>query len=60
LQKEIFDYDPKRGSMVFFIHFDKADLRAAMKGFARIHWQNLCNFGILPLTFADFNLPAKV
>jgi aconitase A len=46
--------------MVFFIHFDKADLRAAMKGFARIHWQNLCNFGILPLTFADFNLPAKV
>jgi aconitate hydratase len=23
------------------------------KGFARIHWQNLCNFGILPLTFAD-------
>ncbi|UCF87604.1 MAG: aconitate hydratase, partial [Nitrospiraceae bacterium] len=26
-------------------------LRAALaKGFARIHWQNLCNFGILPLT----------
>ena len=23
------------------------------KGFARIHWQNLVNFGILPLTFAD-------
>ncbi|MDT0496915.1 aconitate hydratase [Algiphilus sp. W345] len=23
------------------------------KGFARIHWQNLCNFGILPLQFAD-------
>jgi aconitate hydratase len=23
------------------------------KGFARIHWQNLPNFGILPLTFAD-------
>jgi aconitate hydratase len=23
------------------------------KGFARIHWQNLINFGILPLTFAD-------
>ncbi|TNF54802.1 aconitate hydratase [bacterium] len=27
-------------------------LRAVLaKGFARIHWQNLCNFGILPLTF---------
>lgn len=23
------------------------------KGFARIHWQNLANFGILPLTFTD-------
>lgn len=23
------------------------------KGFARIHWQNLVNFGILPLTFVD-------
>jgi aconitate hydratase len=23
------------------------------KGFARIHWQNLINFGVLPLTFAD-------
>jgi aconitate hydratase len=23
------------------------------KSFARIHWQNLCNFGILPLTFVD-------
>jgi len=23
------------------------------KGFARIHWQNLINFGILPLTFDD-------
>lgn len=23
------------------------------KSFARIHWQNLCNFGILPLTFRD-------
>ncbi len=22
------------------------------KGFARIHWQNLVNFGVLPLTFA--------
>ncbi|OVE78676.1 aconitate hydratase [bacterium I07] len=22
-----------------------------VKSFARIHWQNLCNFGILPLTF---------
>ena len=29
-------------------------LRAVIaKGFARIHWQNLVNFGILPLTFAD-------
>lgn len=25
------------------------------KGFARIHWQNLVNFGILPLTFRDPN-----
>lgn len=24
------------------------------KSFARIHWQNLVNFGILPLTFIDF------
>lgn len=24
-----------------------------VKSFARIHWQNLINFGILPLTFAD-------
>jgi aconitate hydratase len=23
------------------------------KAFARIHWQNLVNFGVLPLTFAD-------
>jgi aconitate hydratase len=23
------------------------------KSFARIHWQNLVNFGVLPLTFAD-------
>jgi aconitate hydratase len=23
------------------------------KSFARIHWQNLVNFGILPLVFAD-------
>ncbi len=23
------------------------------KSFARIHWQNLCNFGILPLTFLN-------
>lgn len=22
-------------------------------GFARIHWQNLINFGIVPLTFSD-------
>jgi len=29
-------------------------LRAALAiGFARIHWQNLVNFGVLPLTFAD-------
>jgi aconitate hydratase len=29
-------------------------LRAVLaKGFARIHWQNLVNFGILPLTFVD-------
>ena len=31
---------------------------ALVKDFARIHWQNLVNFGILPLTFAnefDFN-----
>lgn len=25
------------------------------KSYARIHWQNLTNFGILPLTFADKN-----
>ena len=24
-----------------------------VKSFARIHWQNLINFGVLPLTFAD-------
>jgi aconitate hydratase len=23
------------------------------KSFARIHWQNLVNFGVLPLTFAE-------
>jgi aconitate hydratase len=29
-------------------------LRLALaKGFARIHWQNLVNFGVLPLTFCD-------
>jgi len=29
-------------------------LRAALaRGFARIHWQNLVNFGVLPLTFAE-------
>jgi aconitate hydratase len=29
-------------------------LRAVIaKGFARIHWQNLINFGVLPLTFVD-------
>ena len=25
----------------------------AARSFARIHWQNLVNFGVLPLTFAD-------
>lgn len=30
------------------------------KSFARIHWQNLINFGILPLTFADRNDYAKI
>src|SRR5215207_3156614 len=29
-------------------------LRAVLaRSFARIHWQNLANFGVLPLTFAD-------
>ena len=29
-------------------------LRAVIaKSYARIYWENLCNFGILPLTFAD-------
>jgi aconitate hydratase len=29
-------------------------LRAVLaRSFARIHWQNLVNFGILPLTFVD-------
>ena len=29
-------------------------LRAVIaRSFARIHWQNLVNFGVLPLTFAD-------
>ena len=33
-------------------------LRAVIaKSYARIYWENLCNFGILPLTFAD---PADV
>ncbi len=26
---------------------------ALVKDFARIHWKNLVNFGILPLTFSD-------
>src|SRR5690625_3931378 len=26
---------------------------ALVKGFARIHWQNLVNFGILPITFVN-------
>src|SRR5699024_6547198 len=31
-------------------------LRAVVaKDFARIHWQNLVNFGVLPLTFANEN-----
>jgi len=30
------------------------------KSFARIHWQNLINFGILPLTFADKNDYKKI
>lgn len=38
-------------------------LRAVLvKDYARIHWQNLVNFGILPLTFtneADYNLLEK-
>lgn len=28
---------------------------ALVKDFARIHWQNLVNFGVLPLTFMDSN-----
>jgi len=31
-----------------------------VKSFARIHWQNLVNFGILPLTFVDRNDYAKI
>jgi aconitate hydratase len=30
------------------------------KSFARIHFQNLINFGILPLTFLDRNDYAKI
>lgn len=30
------------------------------KSFARIHWQNLINFGILPLTFVDANDYQKI
>ncbi|MDX1901444.1 MAG: aconitate hydratase [Gammaproteobacteria bacterium] len=30
------------------------------KSFARIHWQNLINFGILPLTFVDPNDYSKI
>lgn len=33
---------------------------AIVKSFARIHWQNLSNFGILPLTFIDFNDYSKI
>jgi hypothetical protein len=36
---------------------DRLDLTVSLivvaKGFARIHWQNLVNFGILPLTLED-------
>ncbi|HRP97657.1 MAG TPA: aconitate hydratase [Rhodocyclaceae bacterium] len=36
-------------------------LRAVVaKSFARIHWQNLVNFGILPLTFADPSDHARI
>lgn len=36
-------------------------LRAVIaKGFARIHWQNLTNFGILPLNFSDSNDWSKI
>ncbi|SDL63699.1 aconitate hydratase [Sediminibacillus halophilus] len=36
-------------------------LRAALvKDFARIHWQNLVNFGILPLTFVNEEDYAKI
>ncbi|WP_053219297.1 aconitate hydratase [Virgibacillus senegalensis] len=36
-------------------------LRAALaKDFARIHWQNLVNFGVLPLTFVDEEDYAKI
>ncbi len=31
-----------------------------VKSFARIHWQNLINFGILPITFADRNDYTKI
>lgn len=31
-----------------------------VKSFARIHWQNLVNFGILPLVFADRNDYGKI
>ena len=35
-------------------HLDILDLRVALvKDFARIHWQNLVNFGILPITFVN-------
>ncbi|WP_053219299.1 hypothetical protein [Virgibacillus senegalensis] len=36
-------------------------MRAALaKDFARIHWQNLVNFGVLPLTFVDEEDYAKI
>jgi len=33
---------------------------ALVDGFARIHWQNLVNFGVLPLTFAEDGALAKI
>jgi aconitate hydratase len=36
-------------------------LRAVLvKSFARIHWQNLINFGVLPLTFSDSHAYEKL
>ena len=36
------------------LHLDYLGLKVVIaKSFARIHWQNLVNFGILPLTFTN-------